>query len=267
MSDSTSTSYKGPIIDQRRRDVMYTFSFRISDAMMNGNVFLDSPEFCSQDDPRPITFRLSVGLNRDPDLMSVYVTPVNRPVTFASMQVICIDPSGGIVDKEFEEHMHYDCWAGEFFGWPTLHAFSSDSLDDSVWRIVFDAEYSSVLVPFNRGLSPLQSDLLELLASSDEADVEFVVQGESIKAHKSILIARWGYFRTMFQSSLSESVSGRIDVTDVRPQVFKELLRFIYSGQVNTLKSDTEKERRVIFCRRMVICFSCMPLSKKQFDE
>lgn len=59
-----------------------------------------------------------------------------------------------------------------------------------------------------------------------------------INAHKSILICRSEYFRAMFQGGLKESRSGKdtvIPMPDIEPTTFKQILVFLYTGEVDTL--------------------------------
>ena len=68
--------------------------------------------------------------------------------------------------------------------------------------------------------------------SSDFSDVVFDVGGVHIPAHKNILSARYEYFRALFSSGMKESNSSRVEVKDMDAQLFKEVLRFIYTGRL-----------------------------------
>ena len=50
-----------------------------------------------------------------------------------------------------------------------------------------------------------------------------------IKAHKNILMARSVFFWSLFKSGMKESVSNKVELDD-DPAIFKELLKFLYSG-------------------------------------
>ena len=76
----------------------------------------------------------------------------------------------------------------------------------------------------------VQSDLLRLLEEATNSDVTFVVQGEHIKAHKAILLARSEYFENMFRSDVKENETNKVVVPDMEPQVFRAMLQFVYSG-------------------------------------
>ena len=81
--------------------------------------------------------------------------------------------------------------------------------------------------------------------------VEFLVVGELIRAHKSILAARCEYFKPMFGSGFAEGAMGGggaassgvvatspLPVEDTTPEAFRALLRFLYMGAVE-LAEDT----------------------------
>ena len=61
-------------------------------------------------------------------------------------------------------------------------------------------------------------------------DITFIVQGEQIKAHKAVLVARSSYFKTMFNIDMKESASGNIDMADAEPVAFRGMLEYLYGG-------------------------------------
>ena len=66
------------------------------------------------------------------------------------------------------------------------------------------------------------------------ADVEFLVSGVAFKAHRAILCARSPVFAAMFACGMSESETGRVEITDVSPGSFADFLKFVYTGQLDT---------------------------------
>lgn len=86
-----------------------------------------------------------------------------------------------------------------------------------------------------------QHDMSSLLVSGEGADVSFAVTAGKrgseppviIKTHRLILCNRSSYFRAMLNSGMCESKTGRVNVEYCRPSVFKELLRFLYTGACN----------------------------------
>ena len=84
-----------------------------------------------------------------------------------------------------------------------------------------------------RNKEDLLKDLGNLLEKKKHCDVTFDVRGHKIKAHKAILAARSPVFAAMFERSTKENLTGIIvDIDDIGPEVFKELLHYIYTGEV-----------------------------------
>jgi len=61
------------------------------------------------------------------------------------------------------------------------------------------------------------------------ADVQLIIEGKCIYAHKIILSAKSNYFKAMFNSGMCESESSKITITDFRYSTIKSLIKFLYS--------------------------------------
>uniref|UniRef100_A0A0G4HCC5 BTB domain-containing protein n=1 Tax=Chromera velia CCMP2878 TaxID=1169474 RepID=A0A0G4HCC5_9ALVE len=79
--------------------------------------------------------------------------------------------------------------------------------------------------------STILGDLKEFLDSGDFADVEFVVDGEVIRAHKMVC-ARCSYFRTLFLGGFAESTKKRVEIQLCSKEVFKSLLQYLYTDNL-----------------------------------
>jgi len=87
-------------------------------------------------------------------------------------------------------------------------------------------------------VTQFQHHMAQLLETPDHSDVTFAVyagaRGTSpptiYKAHKLILTTRSSYFRAMLSTGMVESKTGRVYIDHCRPSVFKQLLRFLYTG-------------------------------------
>jgi hypothetical protein len=100
---------------------------------------------------------------------------------------------------------------------------------------------SQALSPINK-LNQVQEDFKNMLskAASFESDVTFKVKDEKnedvlIPAHRSILMARSEYFRTMFGSGMWESNKSSgvaLHVGETTPAAFKSLLVYLYTGDL-----------------------------------
>ena len=94
---------------------------------------------------------------------------------------------------------------------------------------ISEYEYPRSAKP-KKSVDPLREDYLKLLETSQNSDVTFIVNGEKIKAHKTILAARSDYFRNMFDADMRENLSNEVEITDADPAVFRALLEHVYAG-------------------------------------
>ena len=77
----------------------------------------------------------------------------------------------------------------------------------------------------------LLSGLNSLLQDRTFSDVEVCVGTETFSAHRLVLAACSSYFCGMFVSGLSEASKSAVDIHGVEPQIFKNLLDFVYTGE------------------------------------
>uniref|UniRef100_A0A3B3SF63 Speckle type BTB/POZ protein like n=1 Tax=Paramormyrops kingsleyae TaxID=1676925 RepID=A0A3B3SF63_9TELE len=82
----------------------------------------------------------------------------------------------------------------------------------------------------------LSDDLGNLWEFSRFTDCSLYVCGQEFKAHKSILAARSPVFNAMFEHEMEESKKNRVDISDIEPDVFKEMMSFIYTGKAPNLE-------------------------------
>ena len=89
--------------------------------------------------------------------------------------------------------------------------------------------------PGDRSLAGLSNDLQSLVNNpASFPDVNFVVEGKKIPAHRGILCARSLHFRAMFTSEMAESQSGaEILMPNWSAEAFTEMLEYVYSSRVN----------------------------------
>ncbi|XP_038122835.1 speckle-type POZ protein B-like [Culex quinquefasciatus] len=84
--------------------------------------------------------------------------------------------------------------------------------------------------------SQLVANYTSLLSNEELSDVTIQVGPEKFFAQKAILSVRSPVFAAMFQSGMQESTLNRLIVEDIEPDVFKEMLRFVYVGKVERLR-------------------------------
>ncbi|XP_035207459.1 uncharacterized protein LOC118182246 [Stegodyphus dumicola] len=79
----------------------------------------------------------------------------------------------------------------------------------------------------------LSGDMYVMYQKQDHSDLIAICQDKEIRVHKCILSARSPVFAKMFQHATSENSDNRIVITDIEPDVFEELLQFLYCGKIN----------------------------------
>ncbi|XP_038561599.1 speckle-type POZ protein isoform X4 [Micropterus salmoides] len=81
----------------------------------------------------------------------------------------------------------------------------------------------------------LAEELGDLWENSRFTDCSLCVTGQKFQAHKAILAARSPVFSAMFEHEMEESKKNRVEINDVEPDVFKEMMCFIYTGKAPNL--------------------------------
>ncbi|XP_037445151.1 BTB/POZ and MATH domain-containing protein 2-like [Triticum dicoccoides] len=89
----------------------------------------------------------------------------------------------------------------------------------------------------------LRRDLAGLLETEKGADVVFEVGGETVAAHRCVLAARSSVFAAELFGPMKEGKE------DMKPEVFKALLRFAYTG----LLPETRKEDQDVTCQHLLV--------------
>ena len=79
----------------------------------------------------------------------------------------------------------------------------------------------------------LAADFGHLFSSEEFSDIAFLVGPARFKAHRAILNVRSPVLAGLFRSAMSDSESTEITVdADITPDIFREILRFVYTGEV-----------------------------------
>lgn len=64
------------------------------------------------------------------------------------------------------------------------------------------------------------------------SDIQIQVDSKKYFAHKVILTSRSSVFNRIFSNNMSETISGVVKIEDIKSQVFYELLRFMYTNEI-----------------------------------
>lgn len=78
-------------------------------------------------------------------------------------------------------------------------------------------------------------DFASLYGDDSLADITFVADEKEIMVHKAILSARSCVFAAMFKDKFQEQIDKKVLIRDMSFAVLLELLRFIYTGEVENL--------------------------------
>ncbi|KAM6913393.1 LOW QUALITY PROTEIN: speckle-type POZ protein [Lycodopsis pacificus] len=81
----------------------------------------------------------------------------------------------------------------------------------------------------------LAEELGDLWENSRFTDCSLCVAGQKFQGHEAILAARSPVFSAMFEHEMEESKKNRVEINDVEPDVFKEMMCFIYTGKAPNL--------------------------------
>ncbi|CAL5054285.1 unnamed protein product [Urochloa decumbens] len=89
--------------------------------------------------------------------------------------------------------------------------------------------------------SDLNQQFGELLRSQKGADITFLVSGESVVAHRSVLAARSPVFMAELFGSMKERASPCVEIKDMEVDVFRAMLHFIYTDTAPELDQKGEQ--------------------------
>ncbi|CAM0151185.1 unnamed protein product [Urochloa decumbens] len=116
---------------------------------------------------------------------------------------------------------------------------------------VFKEPWKSETKPFPKIEVP-QSDMggqyAKLLEEKVGVDVTYSVGGQEFTAHKVVLATRSPVFKAQLYGPLREAGIARITIEDRQPDVFKELLNFIYTDSLPPLDYLKADDRTDMIC-------------------
>lgn len=84
-------------------------------------------------------------------------------------------------------------------------------------------------------LRQLAADFEQLIDDKEFSDVQFTFGDKELHSHKNILSKRSPVFAAMFRNEMRERHENKVEITDIRYDVFLEMLRHIYTEKVNGL--------------------------------
>ena len=86
-----------------------------------------------------------------------------------------------------------------------------------------------------------RSNLDWLMKAGDLTDVTIVVEAATFPAHRVVLAAHSDYFYRMFTCGMAESRHQEVNLQGVEPEVFQQVMVYIYTGCLDTTDVETLK--------------------------
>ena len=120
-----------------------------------------------------------------------------------------------------------------------------EMLSSDEWKGSFieNHETSVVLIlTFPDGINHVVENMSRLLRSEEASDITFIVKGEKIHAHKNILFATSPVMAVFQKHHFKEGCSSTVEIDDIDSQVFRQLLRYMYTGTAPQLEEDSMTE-------------------------
>ncbi|KAL1378034.1 hypothetical protein pipiens_015866 [Culex pipiens pipiens] len=88
----------------------------------------------------------------------------------------------------------------------------------------------------SKGVTIVQQSLKGRFVDDQKfGDVTIQIGSRRFLAYKGILSARSPVFASMFEHQMQENIGNSVSISDIKPDVFKELLHYIYTDQLTGL--------------------------------
>ena len=152
-----------------------------------------------------------------------------------------------------------DGWGGRIAEIDELRHDSSTLLPDGNLTILCKLEvfsqdklYSGSMESFNKTQinNDCQKQVIDhldnLFAEKNFSDLEITCDEEVFYCHRNIISARSPVFSAMFQADMIENHLQKVNIRDVKKEVFSEVLKFIYTGKVSSEDSLKEQARDIL---------------------
>ena len=130
--------------------------------------------------------------------------------------------------------------------WPyvtTLHDPYNYSKNNGYYYAAYQVILEFKDTNFAEGERQVLTHLSKLLDSQSLSDVTFVVKNEKIGAHSAIVVSGSPVIYTMLEKDkFKEGQTKTVKIDDIDPSVFKEMLRYLYTGKAPKLDEDAMTE-------------------------
>ena len=79
----------------------------------------------------------------------------------------------------------------------------------------------------------VQAGLSQLWEEQKFTDIEFIISGQRVPAHKAVLAAQSQYFECMLYGNMKEASMSEITLQDVPVTAFRKVLQYAYTATLN----------------------------------
>ena len=101
-----------------------------------------------------------------------------------------------------------------------------------------DSESEAFCLKWNDFHTSLTSSFAEIRQENDLLDVTLICEGQAVQAHKLVLSASSGAFKSLFKLNLKSDGQPVIFLWDIKAQDLNLLLNFMYQGEVNVAQEN-----------------------------
>jgi len=210
---------------------------------------VDSPPFTCADDPVRTSFKMRLGFGTKEDgKLALHIRSISSDFQLFALSFKIWNKD--MIRRTFEWIPIPSELCFVFKKYPHTYGYNFYSIknDDEELRILLEVTYVTRIFAYltahsttttpNDSLSlppnliEFRNALLGLMGSTVESDVTVSVDNVWFRCHKVVLVARSPFFRALLQSGMEETVSNKITLTDISPELFRHVRRFLYSGQL-----------------------------------
>ena len=125
---------------------------------------------------------------------------------------------------------------------PSLNSSNSLPLTLTIW-----IEFRTC----TRGEKSVLKHLDSIFTHQKNCDIQFCFdENQKIGAHMNILAARSPVFAAMFEHDMQEAKTGQVNIRDAPPDIFKQLLHYIYSGRFSMPLTESTSKSLLILAEK-----------------
>ncbi|XP_046638663.1 speckle-type POZ protein-like [Daphnia pulicaria] len=184
--------------------------------------------------PNPIKVELTISIEKGKTLFQNWQKTTSIPQnTFSPVTVLTVNKKALLESGDFvKENITIYCKIGVLKRNVLKGKASATERYIQKTPIIEDSQQNY------QGLIQILHQHKELFEKMPLSDVTFNIRGRKFPAHKAILIMRSPVFAAMFLHPTKELQTGEVEVEDIDPDVFQEVLRYLYTGLTRSTIMD-----------------------------